>query len=237
MCDFPQIPRICDVQTDGDNYPANTAHDYYRLKLTIPLLDHVIREIESHFPSEMCNLYNGFYVIPSNFLHCKGVNWKTEFMKFMSAYEDDMPNFRTIHAELDLWETSWKNGFEKVEYDNIADTLRNFNELAFPNIYVALKILAVVPVTTCECEHSVSALRCMKYDEDLAKNHVRCMKNWLRTQCVKLINGIRSEWKTTNGGIPQGTRLGPILFNELAKKWGNRIKFVDLTVAEIIPRN
>ena len=107
---------------------------------------------------------------------------------------------------------------------------------------MALKILAVVPVTTCECEHSVSALRCMKYDEDLAKNHVRCMKNWLSTQCVKLINGIRSEWKTTNGGIPQGTRLGPILFNvmvnELAKKWGNRIKFVDdLTVAEITPRN
>jgi hypothetical protein len=90
LCDPPQIPRICDVQTNRDNYPANTARDYYRLKLTIPLLDHVIREIESHFPSEMCNLYNGFYVIPSNFLHCKGVNWKTEFMKFMSAYEDDI---------------------------------------------------------------------------------------------------------------------------------------------------
>jgi hypothetical protein len=166
LCD-PKIPRICDVQTNRDNYPANTARDYYRLKLTIPLLDHVIGEIESRFPSEMCNLYNGFYVIPSNFLHCKGVNWKTEFMKFMSAYEDDMPNFRTIHAELDLWEISWKNGFEKVEYDNIADTLRNCNELAFPNIYVALKILAVVPVTTCECERSVSALR--------------RMKTWLRT--------------------------------------------------------
>jgi retron-type reverse transcriptase len=59
-----------------------------------------------------------------------------------------------------------------------------------------------------------------------------------RSQCVQLINGIRSEWKTTNGGIPQGTRLGPILFNvmvnELAKKWGNRIKFVDdLTVTQI----
>ena len=29
-----------------------------------------------------------------------------------------------------------------------------------------------------------------------------------------------------------------LMVNELAKKWGNRIKFVDdLTVAEIIPRN
>ena len=30
------------------------------------------------------------------------------------------------------------------------------------NIYVALKILAVTPVTTCECERSVSALRRLK---------------------------------------------------------------------------
>ena len=121
--DSPTIPRMCNVQTNRDNYPAGTAREYYRLKLTIPLLDHVIGEID--FPSEMSNLYNGFYVIPNNFLHCKGVNWKTEFMKFMSAYKEDMPNFRTIHAELDLWETNWKNGFENAKYDNIADTLQN----------------------------------------------------------------------------------------------------------------
>ena len=70
-------------------------------------------------------------------------------MKFVSAYEDDMPDYRTIHAELGLWETSWKKGFEKVQYSSVADTLRNC-------------ILAVLPVTTCECERSVSALRRMK---------------------------------------------------------------------------
>jgi hypothetical protein len=92
-------------------------------------------------------------------------------MKFMEAYKDDMPNYRTIHAELDLWETSWKKGFEKLEYDNIAETLKNCDELAFPNIFVALKILAVVPVTTCECERSISAL-------------LR-MKTWLRSRMTK----------------------------------------------------
>ena len=85
-----------------------------------------------------------------------------EFMKFASAYEDDMPNFRTIHAELGLWETSWKKGFEKIQHSTIADTIRNCDEITFPNIFTALKILAVVPVTTCECERSISALRRMK---------------------------------------------------------------------------
>ena len=88
-----------------------------------------------------------------------------------------MPSYQTIHAELGLWETSWKEGFEQVGYDSIADTLRNCNELAFPNIFAALKILEVLPVTTCECERSVSSLR--------------RMKTWLRnTMAKERLNGL-----------------------------------------------
>ena len=34
----------------------------------------------------------------------------------------------------------------------MVDTLRNCNEVAFLNIFTTLKILALVPVTTCECK-------------------------------------------------------------------------------------
>ena len=147
----------------GENYPVTNGRDYYRVKFTIPLLDHLIEQMEFQFPSEMCNLYNRFYIIPSMFLKCnKEFDWKAEFIKFVSAYKDDMLDYQTIHAELGLWETSWKKGFEKVQYCSVADTLRNCDEIAFPNIFTALKILSVLPVTTCECERSVSALRRMK---------------------------------------------------------------------------
>ena len=56
------------------------------------------------------------------------------------------------------------------------------------------------------------------------------------------IAGVLSDWKSPNAGIPQGTKLGVILFsvmtNELLIDWNLRTKFVDDTSAlEIIPRN
>ena len=61
-----------------------------------------------------------------------------------------------------------------------------------------------------------------------------------RTQRVCLDSSLAST-KMLNGGIPEGTRLGSILFavmvDDLLTYWGPRVKFVDdLTVLEIVPR-
>ena len=71
---------------------------------------------------------------------------------------------------------------------------------------------------------------------------IRWIKAFLsnREQCVR-VGSSTSSWKKTNGGLPQGTKLGPLLFavliNSLLKDWPGRIKFVDDTSAlEILPR-
>ena len=51
-----------------------------------------------------------------------------------------------------------------------------------------------------------------------------------------------SDWKVFNGGVPQGTKLGVVLFcvmkNRLLSDWTLHIKYVDDTSAiEILPRN
>ena len=61
------------------------------------------------------------------------------------------------------------------------------------------------------------------------------------SQRVQLAN-VSSASKFPNGGIPQGTKLSPILFavmvDDLVRSWGPRIKYVDdLTILEVIPRN
>ena len=74
-----------------------------------------------------------------------------------------------------------------------------------------------------------------------------CLIRWIkaflchRQQRVK-IDGILSPPISPRGGIPQGTRLAPLLFavlvNRLAEDWSTRLKYVDdATVIELIPRN
>ena len=55
-----------------------------------------------------------------------------------------------------------------------------------------------------------------------------------RKQRVKL-NGFVSDWRAVNGGVPQGTALGPIHFlvmvNDVLNDWKDRWKYVDDTSA------
>ena len=62
-----------------------------------------------------------------------------------------------------------------------------------------------------------------------------------RTERVKIGNSVSCA-VSPPGGIPQGTKLAPLLFailvNRLVDDWNNRMKYVDdLTIFEIIPRN
>ena len=61
---------------------------------------------------------------------------------------------------------AWTASFDKMgeirrgqEQDEMCKLIKHYNEDMLPSISVLLKIVCTLPVTSCECERSASALR------------------------------------------------------------------------------
>ncbi|XP_065642997.1 52 kDa repressor of the inhibitor of the protein kinase-like [Hydra vulgaris] len=155
-------PRLCNVQVYRDNYPTNTVCDYFKHSITSPLIEHLINELDNRFPENGMFVYKGLAAVPSTVLSRIQVKkpWKSDFYEFLNFYSSDMPHFTSIHAELDLWELFWKNQLNIPS--TVAGTLKSIDMRGFPNIRTAFIILGTIPITTCECERSISVIRRLK---------------------------------------------------------------------------
>ena len=78
---------------------------------------------------------------------------------FKEVYKDDLPSAKALHTELDLWRTKWKSETVKAkQLDTPTKALSFVDKDYFPNIDVILVISVTLPVTSCECERTVSML-------------------------------------------------------------------------------
>ena len=85
--------------------------------------------------------------------------WKNDFENFCCQYAGHLPDISKISHEVDNRESLWTNTPDDLLPDTIAETIKVTNSISFPNISTALWILAVLPVTSCTCERSASAIR------------------------------------------------------------------------------
>ena len=103
--------------------------------------------------------YSGFN---DNTVHYKNVDWRAPIFQLVEKFDNDIPHSGSIRSELDVWFIFWTGHFTGNRPDSISSTLKIIDEYAFPDIYAILKILAVIPITTCSCERSISTLRRLK---------------------------------------------------------------------------
>ena len=153
-------PRTCSRQMNRANPETESIEQYYRVTVSTPLLDHLQSELCTRFSKENC------FIIPTLMFQLdesSKMNWRENFSEFCTMYKSDLPNERLMNSEMDLWETFWSSKRDMKNLPaRISDTLKQTDPLIFPNIFTMLKILAVLPVTTCSCERSISVLRRMK---------------------------------------------------------------------------
>ena len=105
------------------------------------------------------------------------IDWKEQFKIVATFYHDDLPNPLALDAELRQWFIYWDT-YNGPLPDNIT-TLKCVSFKGFENIKVILRILGTLPITSCECERSFSALRNLK---TVAEEHYGGrMFKWLGT--------------------------------------------------------
>ena len=66
-----------------------------------------------------------------------------------------------LDSEINLWRSYWKCYNGDIP-DEMRTTMKTISFPGFKNIQMAIKILATMPVTSCSCEKSFSAIRRLK---------------------------------------------------------------------------
>lgn len=150
----PELPRRVGTQKYRSNIKTESPKEYYRATLFIPYLDEIISSLKDRFTCQENIIKSLYNVVPINV-----VNFScNDFEDLIFFYKNDLNGpHQIILAELSLWIEFWKDKEEKPS--NPLDTIGICDENLFPNIFILLKILIVIPVTTASAERSFSTLR------------------------------------------------------------------------------
>ena len=154
------MPRSAGRQQHRHNIQAQNVRDYFRLNLTIPLLDHLISELTSRFDDNSSQATFEFLrLLPSSISSSQHGISKDDIKTIVQLYEDDLPSLISFDAELDLWLHHWKAEPQLAsELSTPGKALRFADKDFYPNVNTLLRIMATIPVTSCECERSISLL-------------------------------------------------------------------------------
>ena len=211
-------PRTCVNQGYRENYPSENISEYYKRSLTIPFLESLLVQMEQRFTPKNLALYSGFNLLPS--IMIRTPSWKSMLQPFLDVYQSTITDFADIAGELDLWQKYWEGEFKtpsallEQQCASIAEVLKKCEvddlKTTFPMIYECLRILGTVPVTTCECERSISVLRRLK-------SYLRSTMSQDRFTSLALLH-IRREYEHNLD----------VIINRFAARHPRRMKLIDI---------
>ena len=102
------LPRRCSHKTHRSNVPGDTPSEYYCRTVSIPLLDHLLSEMDSRFSSHQQTALFGLSVVSSIMLSLSREECTTKLIQFAAMYQDDLPSPDCIESELECWWIKWQ---------------------------------------------------------------------------------------------------------------------------------
>ena len=119
----PSVPRICGRQRHRASIPAASPSEYYRRTITIPILDHLLTELERRFSTLQKTALQGLYLVPSVLVTEDVEKVTTVVTKVGEQYTVDLPNASSLGSEVHNWHTKWINGGENNGKSSLPTTL------------------------------------------------------------------------------------------------------------------
>ena len=148
-----KVPRICKRQTKRNNIPISDPNSYYRIAITTKFVDHLLTEMNERFTDTHSQAAMSVKLVP-------GLMAEMPCLSDFDFFKDDVESFDMLETEVHQWYRQWINQKEKPT--TIVSTLAQCDEHFYPNIKTILRICGCFPVTSCECERSISILRLLK---------------------------------------------------------------------------
>ena len=154
----PDMTRIAGWQTHRANTSASTAFRYYLRNMSFPFLDHLIEGLNTRFDKYGSMIHKMHAFVPS-VIGMRKVEGNNKIEEIIYKYRYDLPTPGNAFEEYSRWNRRWKAAPKENHPDSVAKALKVSDMDSYPNIYVLLKILGTVAVTSCECERSGSVLK------------------------------------------------------------------------------
>ena len=99
----------------------------------------------------------------------------------VELYWDDLPNADLIDEEYCVWKSRWISKKYEERPSNLSMCMKECSPMTLPNLFTLLKLFATLPLSSCSCEQSASALRRLN-------NYLRASQTEERLSALALIN-------------------------------------------------
>lgn len=171
-------PRICQRQQHRANVQTDSVEDYMKTTITIPFLDHLLNEISSRFDGVFKTASTIQSLVPTKLTSSSSADSITDAV---TLYKDDLPNPLVVDEEFHIWKLKWLSVSMRDRPTSLHEILKQCSQHITPNLYTLLKIFATLPMTSCSCERSASALRRLN-------NYLRATQTEERLSALALIH-------------------------------------------------
>ena len=154
----PSRKRSVRRQQNRTNPPVTDTESYYRVAYYFAFLDHTLSHLKTRFSPELEGALLATFLLPGNIHNIS----KETIADIKAEYADHLPHQSSFESEVATWKVHVAEmsdqGTDLLSTCNFADE----NKVFYPNIHTILLLLLSLPVGSCSCERSFSALRRLK---------------------------------------------------------------------------